>query len=64
MTFKDMANQCEALQVGKQKKMHFMTSQKIQENAMFFNDQGYIVENVKPSYSLLDQLPTVSINGT
>ncbi|CAH9108154.1 unnamed protein product [Cuscuta epithymum] len=56
MTFKDMANQCEALQMGKQKKLHFMGSQKIQENEMFLKDWGYSVDNVKPYYSLLDQL--------
>lgn len=54
MTFKDMASQCEALQVGKLKKMHFMSSQKIRETAVFFNDRDYAVE----SHSL-DQHPEV-----
>ncbi|XP_019150941.1 PREDICTED: uncharacterized protein LOC109147732 isoform X2 [Ipomoea nil] len=56
MTFKDMANQCETLQVGKQKKMHFMSSLKIQENAVFFNDRDFVVE----SHSLLDHHPEVA----
>lgn len=55
MTFKDMASQCEALQVGKLKKMHFMSSQKIRETAVFFNDRDYAVE----SHSL-DQHPEVA----
>ncbi|XP_031127759.1 uncharacterized protein LOC116029856 isoform X4 [Ipomoea triloba] len=55
MTFKDMASRCEALQVGKLKKMHFMSSQKIRETAVFFNDRDYAVE----SHSL-DQHPEVA----
>nr|GMC79790.1 protein EFR3 homolog B-like isoform X1 [Ipomoea batatas] len=55
MTFKDMASQCEALQVEKLKKMHFMSSQKIRETAVFFNDRDYAVE----SHSL-DQHPEVA----
>ncbi|VFQ92066.1 unnamed protein product [Cuscuta campestris] len=62
MSFKDMANQCEALQMGKQKKMHFMSSQKIQQNALLCNETGFLLENISPSYSLLDQLHIANSN--
>ncbi|CAN4110349.1 unnamed protein product [Withania somnifera] len=50
MTFKDMADHCEALQAGKQQKMsHLLISQASQENSFDFYGQDNIQANMKPS---------------